>query len=282
MKIIRVFPRRTRQTPDDNMAFIGYPPEGIRLPCNAVHVSVTFTWDKLRAERLAEAWGKIFANVELGGSAYGDPGGPFTPGMYLKRGVTITSRGCPNKCSFCYVPKREGKLRECQPIPEGHIVQDNNLLACSEQHFDAVCEMLSRQREIQFSGGFETTRLKDFHIHGLVNLRKQIKQVFFAYDRAVQYEPMRAAILRMRGAGFRQDQLRVYVLCGQKNDTLEKAESRMRQVVDAGAWPFAMLYCNDKGELNPSKQWHRFTRTWILPAAMKAHMKATMPLFAKE
>lgn len=56
--MIRVFPYRTSFTPDDEMAFVGYPPlfmPGTRE--TPVHVSVTFTWHKaegqflLRAER---------------------------------------------------------------------------------------------------------------------------------------------------------------------------------------------------------------------------------------
>ena len=67
------------------------------------------------------------------------------PGMYLKKGYVITSRGCPNRCWFCSVPRREGgRLREL-PITEGNIVLDDNLLACSRQHIEAVFEMLGRQ-----------------------------------------------------------------------------------------------------------------------------------------
>ena len=94
-RILRVFPRRTKQTPTDDMAFVGDP--GLFMPdADEVHVSVTFTWDKSEAERLAESWGKHYGTVKVGGPAYGDRGDTFTPGMYVKEGVTFTSRGCPN------------------------------------------------------------------------------------------------------------------------------------------------------------------------------------------
>ena len=49
--------------------------------------------------------------------------------MYMKPGYVITSRGCPNRCWFCAVPKREGyQLREL-PVTDGWIVADDNLLA---------------------------------------------------------------------------------------------------------------------------------------------------------
>lgn len=84
MKIARVFPRQTNASPDDEFAFFGVPnrPD---IDVDEVHVSVTFTADKPIAEELAEAWRHV-APVKIGGRAYGDPGGDFVPGMYLKHG----------------------------------------------------------------------------------------------------------------------------------------------------------------------------------------------------
>jgi len=52
MRLIRVFPRRTRATPTDALAYCG-PPD-LFAEADEVHVSVTFTYDKPRAEHLAE------------------------------------------------------------------------------------------------------------------------------------------------------------------------------------------------------------------------------------
>ena len=77
MRLVRVFPRRTRATPDDDMAFFGPPP--FLFDANEVHVDVTFTADKTHAEWLAEQWRPV-APVKIGGVAYGDPGTEFVPG----------------------------------------------------------------------------------------------------------------------------------------------------------------------------------------------------------
>ena len=57
MKLARVFPRRTRATPDDELAFFG--PPRFDMEADEVHVDVTFTADKLYAEHLAEQWKPI-------------------------------------------------------------------------------------------------------------------------------------------------------------------------------------------------------------------------------
>lgn len=126
--MIRVFPRRTKWTPTDSLAFVGDPPFPHLLPSEQpVGISCTFTWDIPEARRLQRSWSRFYSNVQIGGPAFNDRGGFFHSGVFVKPGITITSRGCPNHCGFCLVPKREGSLREL-PIVDGWNVADNNLL----------------------------------------------------------------------------------------------------------------------------------------------------------
>ena len=153
MKIIRVFPRKTRLTPDDENVRVACEP-GFFDEADEVHVSVLFKEDLPKAERLAKAWSKV-APVKIGGVATGDSGGNFVPGMYVKKGGVITSRGCPNRCWFCIVWRNEGNVIRELPITDGWNVMDNNLLRCSENHVRKVFDMLHRQPErAVFSGGF--------------------------------------------------------------------------------------------------------------------------------
>ena len=56
MNIARVFPRKTNMTPNDELAFCGFPTiEDLAMDIDAVHVSVTFSWDIEKAEELYEA-----------------------------------------------------------------------------------------------------------------------------------------------------------------------------------------------------------------------------------
>ena len=178
--IIRVFPRKTSMTPiDDPYIFVGDPPLW-RPEADVVHVSVTFTWDIEEGKRLQEAWMQHYPIVKLGGPALNGGGVlkfRFTPGMYVKHGVTFTSRSCNNNCPWCLVPEYEGKLRTI-PITSGHIVQDNNFLQCPPSHRQAVYQMLSSQRRAaEFSGGLDARLVTDGVADELRGLR--IHQVFF-------------------------------------------------------------------------------------------------------
>jgi hypothetical protein len=259
MKIIRVFPRRTNATPDDENVRINVEPS-LFDEADEIHISVTFTYDIPRAEYLAKQW-KPVAPVKVGGPAFNEHGGDFVPGMYMKRGYVITSRGCPNRCWFCSVPKREGyQLREL-PITDGWIITDDNLLACSPEHIAAVFEMLKRQPyRPQFVGGLEAKLLTADMATKLRELNP--KSMFFAYDTPDDYEPLVQSGIYLRNAGFKKSnqQARCYVLVGYKNDTFEKAEKRLLQTWEAGFFPFAMLFRDFAGKYDA--EWKRFQREW--------------------
>lgn len=261
MTLARVFPRRTNATPTDSMAFVGEPM--FWAAADEVHISVTFSWDMKEAERLAREW-KHIAPVKMGGPAMGAAGGDFIPGMYLRKGYTITSRGCPNNCWFCSVPKREGDIREL-PIRDGWNVLDDNLLACSDEHIHKVFDMLKMQTHpIELTGGLEAARLFPWHAKALRELHP--KQLFFAYDTPDDRDPLYYAGKLLLAKGFTRasHSLRAYVLIGYPHDTFEAADIRLRDCMAAGFLPHAMLYRDEIGSRDP--QWARFQKTWARPA----------------
>lgn len=260
MKIARVFPRKTTVTPDDELCFFDQPP--MFMPeVDEIHISVAFTYDLPRAEWLYKQWQGVGGPVRIGGPALNQPGGEFTPGLYLKPGNVITSRGCPNKCWFCSVHKREGPIRELE-IKDGWNVRDDNLLACSDEHIKAVFEMLKRQeRRPIFSGGFEAKLLKPWHVQLLKEVK--VERIYCAYDTPDDYEPIIEAGKLFREAKIRLRDTMCYVLIGYPKDTFEKAEKRLTDTIKAGFMPFAMLYKSEWGTTDP--QWAEFQREWIRP-----------------
>jgi hypothetical protein len=273
-RIARVFPRITKATPHDALAFFGPPPALFPLEADEVHVDCTFTADKGKAEWLGDQWRNLGIPVYVDGVAYGNPGSDFVPGRYVKQGFVFTSRGCPRRCWFCSVWKRDPVPRLLS-IREGWNILDDNLLACPEDHVRSVFAMLRRQgRRVEFTGGLEALSLQDYQVGLLADLKPR-PNCFFAYDPGDAFDTLRSAAERMLAAGFTacSHRLRVYVLIGFPKDTFTEAEKRLASMVDIGFTPHAMLWQPETPAAEkhrPAPEWKRFQRKWARPAIIHA------------
>jgi len=264
--MIRVFPRRTKWTPKDSLAFVGDPPL-FRPDIQSVKVSVCFTWDIEEGERLKRSWERFYPDVEIGGPAIGSPVNEFIPGRFLARGAVMTSRGCIRNCHHCFVSDREGPIQELW-ITEGWNVMDNNLLACSRAHIEKVFEMLRKQNhEVHLSGGLDALLLQPWH----VDLMKSVplRSAFFACDYPGAEKPLKR-VADLLSDIRRRSTKRCYVLIGFNGETLVNAEKRLEKVYRLGFDPFAMLYRDKENKVRHSKEWTRLQRKWCRPAAYRS------------
>lgn len=156
-------------------------------------------------------------------------------------------------------------------IVDGWNVLDDNLLACPEWHVRAVFEMLRKQkRRVEFTGGLEALALQDYQVDLLASLSPRPK-MFWAYDPGDAFETLAIAARKMLEAGFTRASHRLccYVLIGYPKDTFAAAEQRLRQMLDIGLTPFAMLWQPElpsQEKWRPAPEWKRFQRTWARAA----------------
>jgi len=153
--------------------------------------------------------------------------------------ATFTSRGCIRSCKFCAVPRVEGELRELEHWEPKPVVCDNNLLACSRRHFDRVVDSLKNLSSIDFNQGLDARLLTGYHCDRLTELN--LKMVRLSWDHMQEERSVMDAIGRLRKAGLKQNQIRVYVLIG-FDDTPEDAWYRLSTLKKIGVWPYPQRY----------------------------------------
>jgi hypothetical protein len=166
------------------------------------------------------------------------------------------------------------------PIVVGWNILDDNLLACPRDHVEAVFAMLRRQkRRVEFTGGLEALSLQDYQVDLLASLRPR-PVMFWAYDPGDEFETLRSAASRLLAAGFTAAShlMRVYVLIGYPKDTFDAAERRLRQMLDIGFTPMAMLWRPEtpsQMKWMPEEGWRRFQRLWARPRII--HARTAIP-----
>jgi hypothetical protein len=276
-KILRVFPRRTSYTPNDDMVIVCLKPKtdsqkkwGVKMPiilpaADEVHISVTFTWDREWALFLQKAWLQYYPVVRVGGPAFSSSCDLFIPGLYVKQGVTFTSHGCNHQCPWCLVPEREGRLSLCPSFPAGWIENDNNVLQCPIGHWHKVVDMLRTQRDIEMAGGLEADLMTQEKADDLKSLH--VHQLFFACDTRASLKALQRA-----GALFHDDthqRLRCFVLLAYGGQTISQATAHLEDVWAAGFVPHAQLYQPVDRWIEYPKEWTDLARRWTRPAIMR-------------
>jgi len=208
-----------------------------------LYQSIPFTWLLPQAEAAArEHKGPVVAGgpaVKLMGAPWAETPQtvPYDTLSFHNPLATFTTRGCPNRCEFCAVPKVEGDFRELTSWKPAPVICDNNLLAGTQGHFYSVMESLKQFPYADFNQGLEARRFKFFHADVLRSL-KAVK-IRFAFDHPQQETVVHDAIELCRRFGL--NDLGVYCLIGW-NDTPETARERMDLVRSWGIRPNAMRY----------------------------------------
>lgn len=200
---------------------------------NVLCVSIPFTWDLpvVRA-RLEGNQSLLFSAVMVGGPAVALMPGYFNHLSFVVeswRGghsdgvlqrvnplATKTSVGCVNHCRFCAVPTIEGNIRELEDWPDLPIICDNNLLACSQQHFDKVMDRLARHKWCDFNQGIDARILTAYHAERLSRLNKPM--IRLALDNINGFDVWEEALDRLSAHGIPKSRIRSYALIGFNDD----------------------------------------------------------------
>ena len=161
--------------------------------------------------------------------------------------IGYTSRGCPRRCPFCVVPKKEGNLRvvaEFGDIWTGrnvlHLI-DANITAAPLDHFRQVCEDATESGcRLDFSQGLDARLFTEDHAE-IVARTRTVRSLHFAFDNMRDEAAVRRTFALCAAAGIVLSRLMFYVLVG-FDTTPEEDMYRVQLVRSLGGDPFVMRF----------------------------------------
>lgn len=219
---------------------------------DTAYISVVFSW-KVQKAYMRCVWHRLNGyHVRCGGQAvYMNPSifrefdtqrSNIDAISHHNPNATFTSRGCIRKCSFCLVPKMEGKLIELENYPIRPIICDNNLLATSSRHFNKVIDNLLEYKltGIDFNQGLDARILNNHHASRLSELPRDTI-VRLAWDNIKTESQYLRAVDMLISHGIKEKQIRTYVLIGYK-DSPDDAYYRLEKIRELGLLPNPMRY----------------------------------------
>ena len=168
--------------------------------------------------------------------------------LYPQFGYAIGrfTRGCPNKCPWCVVPKMDGnELRHVADLGDfwngQKVVRllDDNIMA-DEDEFCRDCEQLSNAGVHVIWEALDIRRVTDQTAKALATV-KQEKYLHFAYDGHSQDDAVVKGIETLNKNGIKPYRLMFYVLVG-FNTSREYDLYRIYLLRDLGVNPFVMPF----------------------------------------
>ena len=156
------------------------------------------------------------------------------------------TRGCPNNCPWCVVPKMDGnEIRHVADLKDFWNSQsvvrllDDNIMADADE-FCRDCEQLSKAN-VKVIWDALDARLVTDQTAAALSAVKQEKSIHFAWDGRSQDEAVPRAIEILNRHGIKPWRLMFYVLVG-FNTTKEYDLFRIYTIRELGANPFVMPF----------------------------------------
>ena len=133
------------------------------------------------------------------------------------------TRGCPNKCFWCVVPKKEGMIRpywDVERVANGRkkiVLMDNNLLASGDYAKEQLDKIISNGYHIDLNQANDARLMTDDFARLFAKVKWLNGRIRFGCDTTAQIEHCERAIDMINSYGFKGEYF-LYTMIGGKND----------------------------------------------------------------
>jgi len=171
------------------------------------------------------------------------------------------TRGCPNKCSWCIVPEKEGNIQYHAKIEEfvrhkNVVLMDPNVLAC-DYGIQQIEKIINLRLKVDFNQALDA-RVIDEGIAKRLSKVKWLHPVRLACDSKGQMEVVQKAVTLLRWHNTRPARYFVYIMVKDIESALERAKFIKGLYCD----PFAQPYRDFDNKIIPTEEQKRFSR-WV-------------------
>lgn len=190
------------------------------------------------------------------------------------------TRGCPNKCTWCVVPRKEGMIRPYMDIEEIAIegrnklvLMDNNILAAGEYAIVQMEKIIDKGYKIDFNQALDARLMTDDFARLLARIQWIDNRIRFGCDTHAQIAECERAMQMINSYGFRGHYF-LYTMIGGKNTNFKECYERVHywwkrnhtiraQHKGNGIYPYAQPY-RDPNKINSKiPMWQLDMARWV-------------------
>lgn len=180
--------------------------------------------------------------------------------------VGYLTRGCPNRCRWCVVPKKEGNIKPyrawediVRTDTDKLVLMDNNILAC-QYGIEQLQSLIGSGYYIDLNQGMDA-RLVDDHVAEILSQLKWMRFIRFSCDQKSQIEPVKNAIELLGKHGVKPYRIFIYLLVtADIQDAVERVEAlKGYKAVNL----YAQAERNERMGIIPNKMQMEFQQRYI-------------------
>lgn len=230
-----------------------------------VYASAIFERTRPLVERLAA----LYPGAELGGTGTWSLGrtladvgipedGPLDYAAYpgFTASMGFTQRGCRFKCSFCVVPRKEGRARPAGTIaeiyrgspwpPHLHLL-DNDFFG-NPLWLGRIAEIRDGRFRVSFTQGINVRIIADEQAAAIASVDYRAddmknRRIYTAWDALGDERVVFRGLDRLVAHGVKPDHIMVYMLIGHADgETHEQRDHRRRRLREYGCRPYPMPF----------------------------------------
>lgn len=187
------------------------------------------------------------------------------------------TRGCPNKCFWCVVPKKEGFIKpywDVERVANGRkklVLMDNNILAAGDYAVEQLDKIIFNKFQVDFNQALDARLVTNDFAKMLAKVRWMHSRIRFGCDTTAQIEQCQRAINLISSYGFRGEFF-LYTMIGGKNefnecyDRINYWRNQLLQFRDThkgnSVYAYAQPYRDPNNSSHVIPQWQKDMAAW--------------------
>lgn len=195
------------------------------------------------------------------------------------------TRGCPNRCKWCVVPRKEGAIHpywDIERVANGNkkvVLMDNNILAAGQYGIEQLVKIIDLGLKVDFNQALDARLVTDEYARLLAQIKwLDNNRIRFGCDTHPQIAHCQRAMDMINGYGFKGQYFLYTMLNGDFQECYDRINYwwiRMRQVRETHegrqVYAYAQPYRDPDNPDSPIPQWQKDMAGWV---NKKAHFVA--------